>query len=57
MLGIVCVICLGGQRIELYRILVIEMNDWWGPDVRRRVAVIGEAGNIIAVESSLVSLW
>jgi hypothetical protein len=34
MLGIVCVICLGGQRIELYRILVIEMNDWWGTDVR-----------------------
>jgi hypothetical protein len=47
--GIVCVMCLGGKRIELYRILVVEMNDWRGTDVRGRITVVGEADNVIAV--------
>jgi hypothetical protein len=56
MFGVVCVICFSGKRIELYRILVVEMNDWGGTDVRGRVAVVGEADNVITVKSSLVSL-
>jgi hypothetical protein len=26
--GIVCVIWLGGKRVELYGILVVEVDDW-----------------------------
>jgi hypothetical protein len=41
-LGMVWVVCLGGKRIELYRILVVEMDDWRWTDVGRGVAVVGE---------------
>jgi hypothetical protein len=54
--GIVHLICLGAKRIELYRILVVEMNDWRRPNVGRRVAVIGETDNVIAMYSGGVSL-
>jgi hypothetical protein len=55
-LGIVCVVCLGGKRVELYRILVVEMNDWRWTNVGRGVAIVGETDRVIATCSSIVSL-
>lgn len=56
MFGIVCLICLGAKRIEPYRILVVEMNDWGRTNVGGRIAVIGQADNVVAMCSSGVSL-
>jgi len=53
--GISELICLGAKRIELYRIFIVEMNDWRRTNVGRRIALIGEADSTVATYSSSIS--
>lgn len=54
--GVVCVVIVGGKRIELYRIFIVKVDNWRWTDIRRGVAVVREADDITAINSDAVSL-